>query len=128
MQSRFKYRAWDKRHKEYAYDVQNGFQKYGHMICETVDFGQVLKDDELELEQCTGLKDKNEKLIYEGDIVRVDSKVYYIDPLTLVVGFHNGAFMVGDRFIDNNSKFMEIIGNIHENPELLEDNNVKHSE
>lgn len=111
MESRFKFRAWDSIAKEYIFDSYALYELFVNDL-----------DDSYQVEQCTGLRDKNGKLIYEGDIVRVDSKVYYIDPLTLVVGFHNGAFMVGDRFIDNNSKFMEIIGNIHENPELLEGN------
>lgn len=121
MEDRFRFRAWDSRLKEYAYDIQN------ISMCDRdedfITFFRYVERDKTDvtLEQCADLKDKNGKLIYEGDIVRVDSKVYYIDPLTLVVGFHNGAFMVGDRFIDNNSKFMEIIGNIHENPELLEE-------
>ena len=111
MESRFKFRAWDSIAKEYIFDSYALYELFVNDL-----------DDSYQVEQCTGLRDKNGKLIYEGDIVRVDSKVNYIDPLTLVVVFHNGAFMVGDRFIDNNSKFMEIIGNIHENPELLEGN------
>ena len=120
MQDRFKFRVWDKRHKEYTYDVQNGFQKYGHMICETLDFGQTLNDDELEIEQCTGLTDKNNKLIYEGDIVKIlvlyngiptgkkqRCKVYY----------KHGAFNI----YAIKSEYLKVIGNIHENSELLEE-------
>lgn len=121
MQDRFRVRGWSVFDSGYCDNIQNTlFGEEDNMtLLDAISKGLV---NEIIPEQCTGLKDKNGKLIYEGDIVRVDGKVYYIDPLTLVVGFHNGAFMVGDRFIDNNSKFMEIIGNIHENPELLEDN------
>ena len=78
-----------------------------------------LKEYRLTFEQCTGLKDKNGKLIYEGDIVRY--KLFHEDYLLGTylnkVTFNHGSFIpicnskVGD---------VEVIGNIHENPELLE--------
>jgi uncharacterized phage protein (TIGR01671 family) len=77
-------------------------------------------------EQCTGLKDKNGKLIYEGDILFVPEgwcgdyfrtqkhiDVEWIedpDEVGFFVSFPNGV-----KYSD-----CEVIGNIHENPELLE--------
>ncbi len=126
MQDRFKFRAWDKRHKEYAYDVQNEFQKYGHMICETLDFGQVLNDDELELEQCTGLTDKNNKLIYEGDILKsaYTEKTYIVGREKHYVCWSYRYKNVGTTLSEGDivNYGLEVIGNIHENSELLEDN------
>lgn len=116
MKDRFKFRAWDNKEHYYIPDEETNFC-HGMM-----EYWLDREDCPLTFEQCTGLKDKNGKLIYEGDIVRVDSRVYYVEALTLVVRFHNGAFMAGDRFIDNNSNFMKVIGNIHENPELLGEN------
>lgn len=80
----------------------------------------------IELMQYTGLLDKNGKEIYEGDIVK---EPYYVDEnngyLLLEVLFNNGCF-VGkvinkDGFgLQNLTMYKEVIGNIYENPELLE--------
>lgn len=79
--------------------------------------------------QFTGLHDKNGKWIYEGDIVRLSSD-NGIDYNAMIV-FKNGAFCAIDGTEDDYSirryglmRFelqIEIIGNIYENPELLEE-------
>jgi len=77
--------------------------------------------------QWTGLKDKNEKDIYEGDIVKFlwkDSENSYEECVGQVF-FKNGIFYFDNdyMFAANDCNFMqnslEIVGNIFENPELL---------
>lgn len=74
--------------------------------------------------QFTGLLDKNEKEIYEGDIVC--GKMFYdrdAEPEKIVgtVVFQDGAFQLNIDDMNVEHYFeLEIIGNIHENPELLE--------
>ena len=84
-------------------------------------------NDCFELMQFTGLKDKNGKEIYEGDIVRVVydgvENVYIVifDDSELDFKATNGK----ERYRGNFQYLtccdeIEIIGNVHENPELLE--------
>ena len=67
---------------------------------------------------CTSLKDKNKKLIYDGDIIRC------VDGDIISIGYHAGCFgwSKGDCFWTMRNYFLweksEIIGNIYKNPEL----------
>jgi uncharacterized phage protein (TIGR01671 family) len=71
------------------------------------------------LMQFTGLKDKNGKEIYEGDIVDVN----YFGRKEVVEFFVNAGFACFMPFLDDghhwNSFNCEVVGNIYENPELI---------
>ena len=89
------------------------------------------EDEEVKLMQYTGVKDKNGKEIYEGDIVLIkldETSTWY----KTVVKFKEGAFIASlidgedyiyifNRGFDSND--FEILGNVYENPELLQENN-----
>ena len=89
-------------------------------------------NDNLIVEQFTGLHDKKGKEIYEGDILNVGEnlvcEIVYVDKNVEDYGdeihcaFHAKVYIHNktiplDSYLKNNC---EIIGNIHENPELLQ--------
>ena len=85
----------------------------------------LIKVDLESVGQYTGLKDKNGRKIYEGDIVMQLSERTY-DSLTGVVKFIDGSYVIetadgkNGGYLFDELAFNVLIGNIYENPELLE--------
>ncbi len=123
-----KFRFWDKNGIQKGMSKPTTLKEIGHNI------GNYFNPNWIVM-QFTGLTDKNGTEIYEGDIIRYyEHAGYLISDFTAVVGFENGAFgyKKTDGFIDILESFcshdcleddflsyVEVIGNIHENPELL---------
>lgn len=84
--------------------------------------------DEVELMQSTGLKDKNGKEIFEGDVVRqVRTQPTTENEIVLgIVTMIEGAWLIMNdseqlaSYLWSETDINEIIGNIYENPDLLE--------
>lgn len=151
MQDRFRLKFWDKTCKNIVYPSEDLIYKTENS---RLDISGMLSSERFIPLQCTGLRDKNGKLIFEGDIVKSSTtywngEVYSDNGL---ICWDRTKWQIGvmkyerpksrqnkryDRaldfarfvsFQDNTplKKFanVEVIGNVYENPELLEDGNA----
>ena len=126
-----RFRAWIKEEKCFA-DYIETIRYYAKEV--DLCWGGICESDCFDFEgviftQSTGLKDKNGKEIFEGDILAVEAddgviilKVSWDDEHALFViktkKFNEETALA--ELVDDNSYPFEVIGNIYENPELLE--------
>jgi len=133
MKREIKFRAWyqDKMH----YDIEKHHVEHHSMSGwggDVWDFKDWLKYSKVM--QYTGLKDKNGKEIYEGDIIGIfnhhQPEIVEWEPYGCGFGFFSyDSVERGDgrfEFLSDwtGSEGYEVIGNIHENPELLKNEKV----
>ena len=136
MNDRFRFRVWftpDYQEPEMIYDAEQtydfGCQSKGSYHHDN--FGEILEDKDCIVMQCTGLKDKNGKLIYEGDILGgiYHGYIAYCPEckcFQLFVKDYGCLACEGDlhwyELVEaEEQNELEVIGNIYENKELLND-------
>ena len=122
-----KFRAWLKKEQKMDNEIDHISWLEDELYCIGDGITYMVSAEDLELMQSTGLKDKNRKEIFEGDILDYKGR-------KALVRWHGSYASFIYRFVDELQKrktewkplylaYMkcEIIGNIYENPELLED-------
>ena len=123
-----KFRAWDTENKEML-EVENLYfnEMNGQVEIKTRIYSDYFNEEEMILMQYTGLKDKNGKEIYEGDIVKsiliLDNGIKLRTNIDVVEWKKEECcFMLTNdiRHFHNNLE-MEVIGNIFENGDLLKE-------
>ena len=120
-----KFRVWYKPYKQMCQVESLRFDENGVytavLIEEPFYDRRIVEADEIVIEQFTGLKDKNGVNIYDGDILIDDAG----EPIEYwVVKFSDGGFIgecagVAEPLFELTQ--LEVVGNIHENPELVEE-------
>lgn len=142
MQDRFKFRMWDGFANKYfdeetdplfenVYECMkqqifynSGNPLYGKLAYNHAKDGRVF-------EQCTGLKDKNDRFIYDNDLIMIGNKLYRVaidDFGCRTVILDNNPFkeviewsdIVKIYYFHNRVDEIEVVGNIRENKDLLE--------
>ena len=114
MNDRLKIRVWDKVYEIYWTEEE---------VYENIQWLLYPDNDNINnvvIEQCTGVHDKNGKLIYEGDLLRLSIYECVQDELFAVEDLRSFFFLLDKEYpFDVTNNDWEVVGNIHENKDLL---------
>lgn len=117
-----KFQLWDKVNKIMTDNPINCINLSGQILLNDGKFHDIDKTDYI-LREYTNLKDKNGNEIWEGDVVKSKENYHYIINLdygSFCAGYIENNVIWRNRAINNFPKFhFEVIGNIYQNPELL---------
>ena len=111
-----KFRCWYDKRMHKVVDIDFSYKRINLLGADIISFEQGI------LMQYTGLKDKNGKEIYEGDIL-----IYDEDEIAIVQYSEVDAMFeiildnIVTNFSNESSEWWRIIGNIYDNPELLKE-------
>nr|DAN73603.1 MAG TPA: YopX protein [Caudoviricetes sp.] len=123
-----KYRAWHKTWDELGKVKRIRFDGEGNVttvLFEGKFLGVNTHVDEIELMQSTDMVDRDGKIIFEGDIVKMSKDVYSEPIYYEVVRHYGGAYRLESKqhgcelWLRHTD--CEVAGNVYENPELLEE-------
>lgn len=133
-----KFRAWDTVSKKYLHPYPDGFHLFGEVMCFDLIEQQLhelrgesyslLSLNDVVVEQFTGLTDCKGKEIWEGDILSWEAGSDEYDRGH--VYYYRGGFYISFEKVPHHSTsepladelenyHIEVLGNIHENPDLL---------
>lgn len=113
-----RYRAWDKETK-----TMNGMAEIYRNRNQEIELHP--RDENIILMQSTAMVDRDGNIIFEGDIVKMSKDVYSEPIYYEVVRHRGGAYRLESKqhgcelWLRNAD--CEVVGNVYENPELLED-------
>ena len=100
------------------YQPEEVFICDGNVYLDDEDFDELIQNNNVLLFQSTGLMDKNEKEIFEGDILRGNYGEFFYN--YVYYDADKAKFMRDDIELWENVDELEVAGNLFDNPELSE--------